>query len=163
MSSNQVTTLIKKVDKYLQHKLDMNKKRKSSRKVTGSTNLRPRLDLSCFELSRCSHNLLEYIDYLNDASDTTPTSLIYALMILEEVESKIPRLLSETNTHLLYLTCFYLAIKFLDDVIYPTCQYAKIGGVSLRTLIEMENKVLELLDYKICLKEEDYSHLTKML
>jgi hypothetical protein len=82
---------------------------------------------------------------------------------MEEVESKIPRLLCETNTHLIYFACFYLAIKFLDDVIYPSSQYAKIGGISLKNLIEMENKILELLDYKICLKEEDYYHLSKIL
>lgn len=51
--------------------------------------------------------------------------------------------------HRLALTCIFLANKYLEDMHLPLRFTARIGGVSPSALLRLEEKALELLDWRL--------------
>lgn len=64
----------------------------------------------------------------------------------------------------LLLTATVLAAKFLDDVYYTNRHYAKVGGVSLAELNDLERHMLMLLAYRLRVSTADMQwHLKQVL
>lgn len=49
--------------------------------------------------------------------------------------------------HRYLIIAIVLAIKYQDDDIYKNDYYAKVGGITMQELNDMEKEFLELLDY----------------
>ena len=73
---------------------------------------------------------------------------------MKKVSEKI--LITNNNIHLMFFTCFYISVRMLDDEVFSIDYYSKIGGISTKRLNEMENAVLETLDYKIFINALDF-------
>jgi hypothetical protein len=50
-----------------------------------------------------------------------------------------------------------VAAKFQDDAACKNGYYAKVGGISVEELNEMEAHFLQLLDYRLCVEENVFA------
>ena len=62
----------------------------------------------------------------------------------------------ENNIHKLLIGAFICAIKFYCDEIFYNSIYAKICGVSLKDINELEISFLNLLDFNLNISKEEY-------
>lgn len=61
------------------------------------------------------------------------------------------------NEHLTYrvlLVAALLAIKSLEDDVYPNSHYCKVGGISLQDLNRLEYEFLGRIDFRVCVSEK---------
>ena len=54
------------------------------------------------------------------------------------------------------LAALILAIKYNEDDYYSNEYYAKVGGIALKELNELENSILVLLDFLIFIDDSTY-------
>ncbi len=47
-----------------------------------------------------------------------------------------------------------MAIKFISDIYYSNSYYAKVGGVNLEEVNNLELSFLEYIDYKLLIETE---------
>ena len=65
-------------------------------------------------------------------------------------------ILNPHNIHRIILGCLLLAIKYNEDVYFTNEQYAKIGGVPLKEINDLESYSIDFLDYNLFISEDIY-------
>ena len=65
-------------------------------------------------------------------------------------------ILNPHNIHRIILGCLLLAIKYNEDIYFTNEQYAKIGGVTLQEINDLESFSIDLLDYNLFISEDIY-------
>jgi len=82
---------------------------------------------------------------------------VLALVYLDRVVKFHPTfVISKFNIHRLLVTCVMCAAKFFDDVWYSNQHYAKVGGVQLRELNQLEVELMRLLKWNITVSPEEF-------
>jgi len=81
--------------------------------------------------------------------------LILTMMNIDKILAKQFILNSDNVKNLLY-TCMVVTQKYYEDVIFNDKNYSKIGGYKTEELINMEVEFLELLDFSLHIKEEEF-------
>jgi len=73
--------------------------------------------------------------------------------------------MDEESCHMLVLTSLVAALKYHDDdwTPYPNSFYAKMGGVSLEELNEMEKRFCKAVDWQFHVWPEEYEIQRKLL
>lgn len=95
---------------------------------------------------------IEKIVYILDFDDNL---LILSLMVLDKfLTSKI--ILSESNVHKVFFTCLMETHKFFDDNTFTNKDYAKMCGVSVDDLLQMEIYFLESINFNLFIKDDDF-------
>lgn len=61
------------------------------------------------------------------------------------------------------LAALILAIKYNEDDYYSNEYYAKVGGIALKELNELENSILVLLDFLIFIDDSTYEKYENQL
>lgn len=61
------------------------------------------------------------------------------------------------------LAALILAIKYNEDDYYSNEYYAKVGGIGLKELNELENSILILLDFLIFIDDSTYEKYENQL
>lgn len=92
----------------------------------------------------------------------SPSCFILARIYLDRVSTLCG--IDQCSAHRSLLLSLVLAVKFQDDVFYTNSYYAKVGGIAVEELNELESLFLQLLDYHLCVKEAvfaAYVELTK--
>ncbi|CAD8212765.1 unnamed protein product [Paramecium octaurelia] len=83
--------------------------------------------------------------------------LIIAFIYLGRIQELNQELqLNRQSAHRLLLIAIVLAIKYQDDDIFKNEYYAKVGGITMWELNDMEEQFLELLDYKLFVQQDLY-------
>lgn len=63
----------------------------------------------------------------------------------------------ENNIHRILLATVILAIKFMEDDYYSNEFYAKVGGVSLQEINNLELECINLLNHNLWVDTEFYN------
>lgn len=95
-----------------------------------------------------------YIKRIGQYAKCSENCYILALIYLDKMMEKAQIFLSELNIHRLVLTGILIAIKYLDDFYYDNEYYAKVGGIPLRELNDLESEMLTTLDFRVHIKPE---------
>jgi len=53
-----------------------------------------------------------------------------------------------------------LSFKFLSENVDKKPRYSRVGGIPEKDLIAMENRYLEIIDYKLYLNQEDFNKIS---
>ena len=109
---------------------------------------------------------ISFADYVSRVvlhSDCSPECLIYCILIIQRLERKIGYFLNKGNMFLFFFICYYISIKLLDDDIFSIDIYSKISGVKESKIIDLENTLLEMIDYKIYFTFEEFSSIAGIL
>jgi hypothetical protein len=89
--------------------------------------------------------------------------LILTMMNIDKILAKQFILNSDNVKNLLY-TCMVVTQKYYEDVIFNDKDYSKIGGYKTEELINMEVEFLELLEFSLHIKEEEFiKYKSKMI
>ena len=65
-------------------------------------------------------------------------------------------ILNPHNIHRIILGCLLLAIKYNEDLYFTNEQYAKVGGVSVQELNDLELYSIQLLNFNLFISEDIY-------
>lgn len=80
--------------------------------------------------------------------------LICMHIYLDRYQKKSP--IHDHNIHQLILTAYLFANKMHLDKFYSNAFVAKIGGISPKTLLQLDRSFCEMLDFDFFIKPEDY-------
>lgn len=104
----------------------------------------------------------DFIKRLVNYSNVEYSTLISAVIYLDKILSK-NLYLTEYNVHLLFSVCFLEAIKMNEDKIYSNSVYAKIFGISLRKLNQIEYEFLVIMKFNLHIDEKDFETINTQL
>ena len=96
----------------------------------------------------------DYIDRLLKYSKVSEEIFILVLIYIDLLNRKYKINLNYNNIHKLILASFIVTVKFHEDEHYSLKYYAKLGGISLKEIINLEYVFLTLLDFRLYISEE---------
>lgn len=97
--------------------------------------------------------LLNYINHLVEYTKMDISSLIIAVIYIDLFCNKFKYILTLNNIYRLLLTACILSMKFNEDIIIDSKAYAKLSGVSIKDLNNLEENLYILLEYKLSVNE----------
>lgn len=98
-----------------------------------------------------------YISRLMEYCESSSSAYIIALVYIHRLQvSHREFSITSLTFHRLYSTALLLAIKYIDDVVYPNSHYADVIGISTEDLNVLEIKLLKLLDWNLNVTEETF-------
>ena len=96
----------------------------------------------------------DYIDRLLKYSKVSEEIFILVLIYIDLLNRKYKINFNYNNIHKLILASFVVTVKFHEDEHYSLKYYAKLGGISLKEIINLEYVFLTLLDFRLYISEE---------
>lgn len=102
----------------------------------------------------------EFIERIVNYLKIDNSLLVLSMMILDKILSN-NFILTEKNVHKIIFMCFMETQKFFEDENYNNSDYAKVCGVSINELLLMEVSFMELINFNMFIKEEDYIKYNK--
>ena len=89
-------------------------------------------------------------------SQIEKSTLIIILIYADRMCTTSGIILNPHNIHRIILGCLLLAVKYNEDVYFTNEQYAKIGGVPLKEINDLESYSISFLDYDLFISEDIY-------
>ena len=89
-------------------------------------------------------------------SQINKSTLIIILIYADRLCVTAGIILNPHNIHRLILGCLILAIKYNEDTYYNNEYYAKVGGVTVEELNNLEYKSFELLNFNLFISNDIY-------
>ena len=109
------------------------------------------------------YTLTDYFYFWVEKLEFGEDLLILTMMNIDKILSK-QFILNSDNVKNLLFTCMVVTQKYYEDVIFNDKDYSKIGGYKTEELINMEVEFLELLDFSLHIKEEEFiKYKSKMI
>ena len=96
----------------------------------------------------------DYIERLLKYSKVSEEIFILVLIYIDKINRNNKINLNYNNIHKLIFVSFIVTIKFHEDEHYSLKYYAKLGGLSLKEIINLEYIFLTLLDFRLYISEE---------
>mgnify|MGYP002626602292 FL=1 len=84
------------------------------------------------------------------------STLIIILIYADRMCTTSSIILNPHNIHRIILGCLLLAIKYNEDLYFTNEQYAKVGGVSVQELNDLELYSIQLLNFNLFISEDIY-------
>lgn len=82
---------------------------------------------------------------------------VMGLLYIDRLIKRHPNIVvSRLSCHRLLICSMMLAAKFQDDVFYANSFYAKVGGLRVQELNNLEAKMVQLLDFRLCISPEEF-------
>ena len=101
-------------------------------------------------------SLEEYIYHLLKYTEISISTLIIAIIYIDQFCEKYRYVLSMHNIHRILLIFVYLSIKFNEDIKIKEDYYAKIAGVSVKDLNTLEYQICVGMNFDFYVKSEYY-------
>lgn len=117
---------------------------KSQSKMPFSSKRRPKI------------SLYDYLKRINSYSSINDSTYIIALMLTDRLCLESSTYITELNVHRLIFTAILIAIKINEDDYYEMTYYAEIAGIEIEELLLLEETFLDLVNFNLYIKEEDY-------
>ena len=100
--------------------------------------------------------LKTYFERINRYSNIQQSTLIIILIYVDRMCITSGIILNPHNIHRIILGCMILAIKYNEDEYYNNEYYAKVGGVSLDEMNDLEDASFNLIDHNLFISEDIY-------
>lgn len=108
-------------------------------------------------------SILDYLKRLVKYTRPEPSTLIIMLIYIDKVCENSNIQLSYLNIHKLILASLIVSIKYNEDDYYSNQFYARVGGISLREIYELEYELILLLDFVLFIDESIYANYESQL
>lgn len=118
-----------------------------------------------FHASRAPHlGLSEYLGRISEYFECSDQCYVIALVYMDRVIKTHPDfVLNNLSVHRFLLASMVVASKFQDDAHHANVYYARIGGVSPKSLNHMEQELLHLIDWQLYISSDEYDQYFKLL
>lgn len=109
------------------------------------------------------YTLTDYFYFWVEKFEFGGDLLILTMMNIDKILAK-QFILNSDNVKNILFTCMVITQKYYEDVIFNDKDYSKIGGYTTEELIKMEVEFLEMLDFSLHIKEEEFNkYKSKMI
>mmetsp|Transcript_109349 Transcript_109349/g.282704 ORF Transcript_109349/g.282704 Transcript_109349/m.282704 type:complete len:145 (-) Transcript_109349:297-731(-) len=106
----------------------------------------------------------DYLARIRKFFGCTLECYVMGLLYIDRLIKRHPNIaVSPLSSHRLLLCAMMLAAKFQDDVFYSNTFYAKVGGLRVEELNNLEAKMVQLLDYRLYISPEEFELYRKIL
>ena len=143
--------LIKSISQSLITILEENKKLKNYKEIVKKQN---KMIFSANTIPSISLN--DYLIRIQTYSEIEKSTLILALILIDHICKKAELILTYYNIHRLLFGAILISIKYNEDSYYDNKFYSEIAGVKLKELKSIEYSFLELSDFNVFVKYEEY-------
>ena len=113
-------------------------------------------DFFCKKQPQISIN--KYLKRFMKYSKPEPSTIIITLIYIDKICESSNLQLTILNIHRLLLACMVVALKYNEDDYYSNEYYAKVGGISLKELNQLEYNILILLDFNVFIDDALYEN-----
>ena len=108
-------------------------------------------------------SIYDYLYRIKKYSSIEDSTLIISLIYIDRICKNKGIILTKYNIHRILFSAIYTAMKFNEDIFYKNSFYAKIGGISIKELINLENAFTKLIDFKFFVSEEIFQTYSRYL
>ena len=108
-------------------------------------------------------SIYDYLYRIKKYSSLEDSTLIISLIYIDRICKNKRIILTKYNIHRILFSAIYTAMKFNEDILYKISFYAKIGGISIKELINLENAFTKLIDFKFFVSEEIFQTYSRYL
>lgn len=108
-------------------------------------------------------NVYEYILRIVRYTNIESNTLIVAMISLTSYVHRNKIFLCYNNIHRLFLASCYLNAKYHQDINFSLKFYAKVGGVSIAELKELEIEFYSGINYSLDIKESVFTQYSKLI
>ncbi|KAI8647600.1 cyclin-domain-containing protein [Parasitella parasitica] len=101
-------------------------------------------------------SVLSYLSRIHRFAPFTNEALLSMLIFFDRI-AKLDNgfTINSYNIHRLLITSIVIASKFTSDIFYANSRYAKVGGIPLVELNQLELELLFLLDFQLYIPVQD--------
>lgn len=93
--------------------------------------------------------ILQYLERIHKYASCSSECFILALIYVDRLIQRNNFLLTELNVHRVVITAILLAAKFFDDAYYNNAYYAKVGGVLVSEMNNLEVEFLFRINFSL--------------
>jgi hypothetical protein len=101
-------------------------------------------------------SIKKYLHRIMKYSKPEASTVIICLIYIDKICENSSLQLTYYNIHRIILSCMVLALKYNEDDYYSNKYYAKVGGISLKELNELEYNIMLLLQFNFFIDEITY-------
>ena len=101
-------------------------------------------------------SIKKYLTRIMKYSKPETSTVIICLIYIDKICENSSLQLSIYNIHRIILSCMILALKYNEDDYYSNKYYAKVGGISLKELNELEYNIMVLLQFNFFVDDITY-------
>jgi hypothetical protein len=101
-------------------------------------------------------SLEKYVQHLVKFTQMNISTLILAVMYIDEFCEKYKYFLTLNNIYRLILISVFISLKYNEDIFINAKAYASIAGVSVEDLKNLEFQMCVALDFSFFIKSDDY-------
>ena len=101
-------------------------------------------------------SIFDYLLRIQRYSGIEESTMIISLIYIDRICKKKGIVLSKYNIHRLLFIAILIAIKYNEDIIYDNLYYSKIGGITKKELLILENEFLKLIDFNLFVSNKMY-------
>ena len=101
-------------------------------------------------------SIKKYLTRIMKYSKPETSTVIICLIYIDKICENSTLQLSIYNIHRIILSCMILALKYNEDDYYSNKYYAKVGGISLKELNELEYNIMVLLQFNFFIDDITY-------
>lgn len=110
-----------------------------------------------------SISLKDYLSRIIKYTRIELPSLILAMCYIDRMASSKHVVLLPINIHRILMIACVLAIKYAEDEVNPNSYYAKVGGIDLKSLNELEYLFFKCCNFKMHIGGELYAKYQDLL
>ena len=104
-----------------------------------------------------------YIERIKKYSGIEESTLVLTLIHCDRICGLTDTILNPHNIHRLFMSCCLLAIKYNEDCFYSNEYYARVGGVDLKEINDLERCCIQLLNFDLYVNDEIYEKYVNYL
>lgn len=94
-------------------------------------------------------SILSYMERIRQYSECSESCFIIALIFIDRLIERKNLIVTTLNVHRLVIASLLIAAKYHDDLFFNNAFYAKLGGLPLQELNQLEVIILHSLDFTL--------------
>jgi hypothetical protein len=99
-------------------------------------------------------SLHRYLERVLSFAPCSNSCFIIALIYIDRIIQNSDFILNSLSVHRMLITSVMLATKFFDDETFNNLYYAKVGGLQVNEVNQLENKFLSLIGFSLTIRSE---------
>ncbi|PKI51547.1 hypothetical protein CRG98_028107 [Punica granatum] len=108
-------------------------------------------------------SIRQYLERIFKYAPCSPSCFVAAQIYIDRFTARTRSRLTSLNIHRLLITSVMVAAKFMDDVSHNNAHYAKVGGISMEEMNELEMNFLFSIDFRLHVPVDVFIKYSKQL
>jgi len=103
-------------------------------------------------------SIQQYLARILKYYESSHECLVISLIHIDRIVTRHPEFpINSLSIHRILATSIMCAAKFFDDIYYSNAYYAKVAGINVREMNNLEAQYLWMLDWRLHVMPEEYN------